>query len=50
MAGRTLSAAAALSLEALGLELATHLAFDLGHGIDQAGLDLGGRFLAERLA
>jgi phospholipase/carboxylesterase len=40
---------ARLALEPLGFAVETHLAFDLGHSIDEAGLALGRRFLAERL-
>ena len=38
------------SLEAVGLEVETHLRPGLGHGIDPEGIALGGRFLAEALA
>ena len=41
---------AALALEALGFEVATHVSPGLGHGIDEAGLRLGGQFLARTLA
>jgi phospholipase/carboxylesterase len=37
------------ALEALGFEVATHVAPGLGHGIDDAGLRLGGEFLVRRL-
>ena len=38
------------ALEPLGFEVATHVRPGLGHGIDEAGLRLGGEFLAHRLA
>ena len=38
------------SLEAVGFKVESHLRPGLGHGIDSAGLALGGRFLAEALA
>ena len=34
-------------LKVLGLDVRTHLSPDLGHGIDQDGLRLGGEFLAQ---
>ena len=37
------------ALEALGFEVATHVSRGLGHSIDEAGLRLGGQFLAARL-
>jgi phospholipase/carboxylesterase len=40
---------AALALEALGFEVAKHVSPGLGHGIDEAGLRLGGQFLVSRL-
>ncbi|MFK8252712.1 alpha/beta hydrolase [Ancylobacter terrae] len=43
-------ARARVSLAALGITPRHHLAPGLGHGIDEDGLDLGGRFLAEVLA
>jgi phospholipase/carboxylesterase len=36
-------------LEPLGFEVATHVSPGLGHGIDEAGLRLGGEFLVRRL-
>jgi len=36
-------------LAALGFEVATHVSPGLGHSIDEAGLRLGGAFLARRL-
>jgi len=38
------------ALDGLGFEVSTHVARGLGHGVDDAGLRLGGAFLAERLA
>jgi phospholipase/carboxylesterase len=40
---------AAASLETLGFDVAAHVLSGLGHGIDEPGLTLGGRFLVERL-
>ena len=37
-------------LKALNFQVATHVSQGLGHSIDETGLRLGGRFLAERLA
>lgn len=37
----------AMGLKVLGLDVRTHLSPDLGHGIDQDGLRLGGEFLAQ---
>ncbi len=37
----------AMGLKVLGLDARTHLSPDLGHGIDQDGLRLGGEFLAQ---
>jgi phospholipase/carboxylesterase len=37
------------SLIAHGFEVESHVSRGLGHSIDQAGLDLGGRFLARVL-
>jgi phospholipase/carboxylesterase len=37
------------ALEALGFEVAAHVSPGLGHGIDEAGLRLGGEFLVSRL-
>ncbi|HEY2660680.1 MAG TPA: alpha/beta fold hydrolase [Caulobacteraceae bacterium] len=40
---------AKLALGSLGFEIATHVSAGLGHGIDEAGLRLGGQFLSEAL-
>lgn len=40
-------AMSAMGLKALGLTVQTHLSPNLGHGIDEAGLRLGARFLAQ---
>jgi phospholipase/carboxylesterase len=37
-------------LEALGFEVAAHVSPNLGHSVDDSGLQLGARFLANRLA
>ena len=37
------------ALEVLGFEVAAHVSPGLGHGIDEAGLRLGGEFLVSRL-
>jgi phospholipase/carboxylesterase len=37
-------------LEALGFEVATHVSPNLGHSVDETGLQLGASFLASRLA
>ena len=38
------------ALKALGFEIATHVSRGLGHSLDDAGLQLGARFLAKHLA
>jgi phospholipase/carboxylesterase len=37
-------------LDALGFEVATQVCAGLGHSVDETGLDLGARFLADHLA
>ena len=39
-----------VALEENGFEVAAHVRPGLGHGIDDAGIEIGRRFLASRLA
>lgn len=42
--------AARSALERIGVAVETHVCAGLGHSVDQAGLDLGGKFVADAFA